>query len=128
MIQEVNAIVNGLLTQHWHTTPIAWDNIDYVPKRGISFIRPRLYVPSHERVAMGFRFRASGYVSIDLFVPKNTDTDTISGYADELFDIFVVNNNNDYTVFHAPTVMRMPQEKEWYSLSVTIPFTYDTCL
>jgi len=115
--------IESRLNTGWTTTPIAWDNIKYVPTPGTAWIRCTILPGDVEALSFG-RDTAkefSGIIDIGIFVPRETGSATARGYADTLSALF------DMVAFGTidcdeASVQNLGIEEDWYHLAITIPF------
>ena len=116
--------IESRLNTGWTTTPIAWDNIPYVPVPGTAWIRCTILPGNAEGLAFGkdTEIEYLGIIDIGIFVPKDTGSNTARQYADTLAAIF---NLEDFGTVDCDEAyaQNLGTEEDWYRLSVTIPFT-----
>ena len=97
------------------------------PKRGTAFIRPRVSIPIVKMVSVSGRRRGYCSATITVFVPANTDTYKISLYADKIMKLFTETKIDGFT-FEPASLNRRPVQNEWYSVDVTVPFSFTECI
>ncbi len=123
-----NKIVNDILQQrledYWAgQTPIAYDNINYSPKRGISFIR--CVLDAVESVQMSMHCTRTEYLfTVQVFTPSNTGVDRNLIMADDVTAIFSGYSEGNLIVNSSYTE-RTGEEEEWTQRNVRIRLTYD---
>ena len=115
--------IESRLATGWSTTPIAWDNVYYVPTPGTAFIRCSILPGDSEALEFGRSPLKShfGIIQISIFTPKATGTATARGYVDTLKTLF------DLVAFGGidcdeASVQNMGTEEDWHHFAITIPF------
>lgn len=126
MFSEVNSLIENRLFYNWVTTPIDYDNVEYKPVRGNSFVRLAIEWVDSQAVSIGGLSRGAGYVDVSIFAPSNTGVQLINALADEIASLY---NKWAYEGlrFRVARTVRVGQQEEWYQLKVLIPFTFDEC-
>ena len=121
---QERADIEARLNTNWSTTPIAWDNVPYVPTPGAVWIRCTILPGSAEGLAFGKDTDIEYLVIIDIgiFVPKNTGSNTARQYADTLAVIFNLENFGTVDCDEA-YAQNLGAEEDWYHWNVTIPFS-----
>jgi len=121
---QERADIESRLGTNWSTTPIAWDNVAYVPTPGTAWIRCTILPGSAEGLAFGkdTDIEYSGIIDIGIFVPKDSGNNVARQYADTLAAIF---NLEDFGAINCDEAcaQNLGIEDEWYRFNVTIPFS-----
>ena len=115
--------IESRLATGWSTTPIAWDNVYYVPTPGTAWIRCSILPGDSEALEFGRSPLKShfGIIQISIFTPKATGTATARGYVDTLSALF------DLVAFGGidcdeASVQNLGIEEDWFHFAITIPF------
>ena len=130
---ERNSLESRFNTQ-WATyttsadVPIAWDNVEYAPVTGTTFIRFSVYPGDAYQVSLGDRplHRVVGIIDIGIFVPQGQGTETARDLADIAAEIF--RNWQDTTNkirCRSPYLTRIGEEEGWFQMNVTVPYIRD---
>ena len=85
--QEVRILLEKRLEDNWVLTPIDWDNIRFIPKRGDSFITPIISEDESKRAGFNCMYRYYTFL-IKVWVPKNSGTTVAMSYTSALKDLF----------------------------------------
>lgn len=126
MFEQADALIVDRLDDNWNETPIDFDNMEFVPIRGIAFIRLQIQWAVTELTSIGGRAKGEGFIDISIFVPSKTGTRRAARMADDLSYIF--NRWASGTLeFKAATVQRVGEYNEWFQIKVLVPFKYDEC-
>ena len=122
----VNKALESQLRTHWSDpNNIAWDNLNYVPKRGQKFIRTMLDVVDSEPLGMGCR-RVYYLLTIQVFTQRNIHSKEALNMADSIVSIY--NGFEDAsTKLYVSTISasRVGDEEEWYQWNVLVDVTND---
>lgn len=127
MFEAANTLIEDRLRALWSTTLIDWDNVEFAPIRGTSFIRLQIEWIDANVVSVGGRNRGEGYINLSVFTPSNTGTEIISTMCDDLATIFNKYDTGNLRFKIARTI-RVGEQEQWYRRDVIVPFTYDECL
>jgi len=116
--------IEARLNTGWTTTPIAWDNIPYVPTPGISWIRCTILPGDVETLEFGRDTTKEymGIIDIGIFTQKNTGSVVARGYADTLSTLFSMVAFGTIDCDPAK-VMNLGIDEDWYMMNVSIPYT-----
>jgi len=126
MFEAAIILIENRLRDNWTDTLIDWDNVEFTPVRGVSFVRLQTEWTDTNSVSVGGRDRGEGYVNLSIFVPANTGTEVVSKMADDISIIYNKWSTGDLK-FHVARTVRIGQQEQWYRLDVLVPFTYDEC-
>jgi len=127
MFEAANILIEDRLRTKWLDTLIDWDNVEFNPVRGTSFVRLQIEWVDANAVSVGGRNRGDGYINLSVFVPSNTGTQTATKMADDLAAIFDKWDTGNLR-FKIARITRVGEQEQWYRLDVLVPFTYDECL
>lgn len=106
----------------WTETPIAWDNMDYIPTKGQEWIRCTLLPSTSENNELGVSKIHYGIFWIQIFIPKLTGTGRAYELANML-DALFSNVQFDNIVCYASDVQRTGDEgHEWFQLNVRVNY------
>lgn len=129
--EKVNQIFGERLKANWPTTPIAWDNVEYKPKRGENFIRPVITQTLSEMTTTGEygkgNYREHGLITVQVFTKKNDGVLVNVQLADALADLFR-GYQEDRLYIKETRINRGGQQEEWYQSNVLIDYYFDNCL
>ena len=122
--QIVSGILENRLNDEWGSlTPIAWENVEYTPSRGVAFIRPIL--DGIDAINLSVHCQRYFYLfTIQVFTPASESTQNNLMYVDAIKNIF--RNFSQGNLFARKLYAeRATSEKEWYQRNVLIDITYD---
>lgn len=132
----MNAIITRLAA-NWSTTPIVYDNIDYIPDVATPFIYCGINIADESLKNLaspgynGAMYRKYGYIDINILTPSNQGVGVGIGYADTISSIFrsqTFNNVLCFTPVVTPRGRQNFQTGNWWSTTVVCPFNYDFIL
>ena len=108
--------------------PIAWDNVEYAPTAGTTFVRFSVYPGDAYQVSLGERptHRVVGIIDIGIFVPQGQGTENARDLADIAAEIF--RNWQDTATkirCRSPYLTRIGEEEGWFQMIVTVPYIRD---
>lgn len=119
---ELEAI-EGRMNTNWTTTPIVFENVDYVPVDGTPYVE--LFVKSADAVRASLGpsalHRIVGVILVNIHVPKGTGTNLARTYGDTIAAIFR-DQAFSGVVCRAASVRSIGPVNEWFVVSVTIPY------
>ena len=123
-IQERIDIETRLSTGWGTTTPIAWDNVDYVPTAGTPWIRCEILPGDVEALEFGrdTKKEYEGIININIFTEKDTGSVLARTYADTLSALFSMVEFGTIDCDEAK-VINLNNDEDWYQFNVSIPFT-----
>jgi hypothetical protein len=130
--ETVHKLVEERLETQWAgATPIAWDNMNYKPKRGESFIRPVINQTLSELTTAASygegNYREHGLITVQVFTQKDKGARGNIALADTLANIFR-GYSIDRLFIKETRINRIGQAEEWYQSNVLIDYYYDNCL
>lgn len=119
-IESDRAIIEQLLASNWATTDIAWDNVQYVPVIGTSYITAKI-ASGEDQFSTVQSYKQIGLLVIQIFVPENVGSATARGYADTLAGFFrrVSQSGID---FRLPTTTIVGISNGWYQINLSVPY------
>lgn len=120
----VREIIETRLADEWGaTTPIDWDNVDYKPSNGNSFIRCIIEGTFSEIVSIGCQ-REFYQLEIQVLTPQGDGTKQNMVFADQLMAMFV-SYAEGQLVCKQGYVARQGGTEEWHQRTVFIEMQYD---
>ena len=132
---ERQTIESRFNTQWAAATPIAWDNVEYVPTPGTAFVAISILNADAFQASIGGiggygqLHRFNGIININIFTPEGTGTATARGYADTAAAIFRSWSSSIATsqkiTCRSPYITSIGEKEGWYQLNVTVPFFRD---
>ncbi|MBU0792218.1 MAG: DUF4128 domain-containing protein [Gammaproteobacteria bacterium] len=127
--QDIRQAIEVRMGANWTTTPIVYENVSYTPTPATPFVRLLIEEVDSKQVCMSTTpcHRITGLIVVMIFVPVNTGTNTIRGYADTIAGIF---RNADFSGIkcRSPRIVRVGDIGEWYQVSVFTDFWKDVAL
>jgi len=125
MITEAEQAIEVALETGWTKTPIDWDNVQFIPQKGVPYIR--MQIEWYDAVSAGpFRVRESGYVMFSVFVPVQKGTRYQADLIDNLKKLFLSLKISGFT-FKPSRVQRVGENRGWYQRNLLVPFDYQYC-
>ena len=117
--------IESRFSTYWTATPIAWQNVEYEPTSGTSYVEFGVFEADSQIVSLGtLLYRNPGLISVNIFVPLNDGLQTAKGYADSIKTIFAGQNFNGITC-RAASVTSLGEQSGWHVVNVTVPFFWD---
>lgn len=131
MFELASQLIEKRLQDNWTDTPIAFDNVEYVPVVGSPFVR--LTISQTTSVLKTFAtygegmYQEFGLIIVQVFTPRNDGTHPNNVLADKIADLF--RGWNSGRLFCGTTrIVRIGTEKNWHHANVMIEFYYENCL
>lgn len=131
--EQTTRLLEKRLKDNWALTPIAFDNVEYVPKRGEAFIRATITQTLSELTSIptdGYgsgNYREYGLLTLQVFTPKNEGSRPNAVLADGLAALY--RGYNEARLFcNEARVNRIGSSDEFYQTNVLVEFYYDNCL
>lgn len=122
--EAVREIVETRLNDQWAAaTPIAWDNVDYKPQPGVSFIRCIIEGTFSEIMSMTCQ-REYYQLEVQILTPSGEGTKKNMELADQVNAIFVGYQEGNL-VCKQGYVARQGDLEEWHNRKVFIEMQYD---
>lgn len=131
---EAKVIEERFNSQWGSTTPIRWDNVDYNPTAGVTYVELQIHQSNTNIVGIGGNsnmHRIRGLISINIYVAINSGTRSGRELGDQAAQIFREqqltdtdsSTGEDIVVFClAASVTRLGKVEDWFVHNVTIPF------
>lgn len=113
------------------TTPIAWENVDYTPQSGTSYVTFRIMPNGSDFASIGKHplIRSIGLVEINVMTPLNRGAEPGNNLADSAIEVFRDTDGRGWKSgglrCGAGYILNVRKEDEWYRHIVIIPFEYD---
>jgi hypothetical protein len=131
-LEKVYQLVEERLEAEWAgQTPIAWDNMEYIPKRGEDFIRLAITQTLSELTTAAEygsgNYREHGLITVQVFTQKNKGARDNIKLSDQVANIFR-GYTEERLFIHETRITRIGQREEWYQSNVLIDYYYDNCL
>jgi hypothetical protein len=125
---EERDIVSRFKTNWASTTSIKYDNVDFTPTPGESFVELEIHNGSQIPVSLGgisaTLYRGVGIISINIYTALNIGTQTGKNLADTAAAIFRGQTFSGITCRGAD-VTRLGESNGWFAHNVSIPFFRD---
>jgi hypothetical protein len=119
-LEADRVVIEGMLNSGWATTDIAWDNVEYVPTIGQSYVILNV-LPGEDQSSTVQSYKQIGLVIIQIFTPVDVGTAVARGYADTLAGIFRRVTQSGIN-FRMPTFTQVGERDSWYQINVSIPY------
>ena len=131
MFSTVLQIIEDRIKDNWLSTPVAWDNVAYVPKAGNPFVRPVATQTISELTTVASpgkgNYREYGLLTVQVFTEQEKGSRPNAELADAMAALF-----RGYVegrlYMQEPRINRIGQDKEFYQSNVLVEFYYDNCL
>ena len=132
MFETVTQTLERRLQNNWALTPIAFDNVEYVPRRGEAFVRGTITQTLSEMTTIPANnsegnYREYGLLTIQVFTPKNEGSRPNAVLADGVAALYR-GYQEGRLYCGAPRVNRIGSSDEFYQTNVLVEFYYDNCL
>jgi len=121
------ASIEARFEDQWGTTtPVEYDNVQYKPTPGTSYVKLEIHTGEGMRASLGETYleRSVGIISMNIFTAINTGTRTGRGLADSAAAVFRGWTTSAITC-RTPTITRLGQVGEWFVTNVSVPFYRD---
>ena len=130
-VAQARLSVQKLFNTGWASqTPVAYDNRPFDPKPDEAWVRLSMLHADGGQVSLGGgiknSFRRIGIISAQVFVPKNSGTETSDGYVQDIFNIFDGKNTSpENVIFREGSAREVGVDGVWFVNIVTFEFHYD---
>lgn len=140
----LNQLVESRLSSQWGvTTPIKYENIEFVQPTGSSWISCAVKESDSRKITLGSGAqvrRTIGTIFVEIFTPVGIGSSTARGYADTIKTIFrdyrvsglhVQGDGDVYVkgeVYFTNSGTGIPATAQQYQVVVAMPFRYDVLL
>ncbi len=123
---ERQAIESRFETQWASATSIDFDNVDFVPTPGTSFVRLTILDGDSRQVSLGDSplYRSIGVIIISIFTPLDIGSATGRTLADNAAAIFRGWQSSGI-VCRSPSIQRVGKTNGWFQYNVNVPFYRD---
>jgi len=121
------ALLEARFASSWSTfSPIDWDNTDYKPVSGTSYVEFRVINGFSTQASTGASqlFRSDGVVHVKCMLEKSEGRKEADQFTDKAAGIFRGWRSSGLTC-RAPYVTRIGELDGWYQLLVTVPYFRD---
>ena len=125
----IEQTVQQRMSANWTATKIEWQNTEFEPELGTSFISVTI-LPGNDEIAgiagtdSGNMYRKVGVVFFSIFVPVNTGTRQAYTYADTLTALFRGQEINGIR-FRQIEVNEVGEANGWFQVNLSIAFEAD---
>jgi len=130
-------IRNALETQLANTSgipDIVWENVNYNPSTGTSFVRPFLAPTTRRPAVRGLNPQQlyEGFFFVDIFVPEGNGPGAADTIADTIIESFeatstLTANSKNVCIRYAERTADISPRDAWYQVRVSIMwYTYNT--
>lgn len=125
--QAIRQYIEARLNTNFSTLSIAWDNTGFIPTPGTAWIECTILMGPENRITLGdtYQARLAGFININVYVPKDSATQTALGYLNTLTGIFRGKHFNGIRC-RQPQVRRVGQDGEWFQYNISVPFLTDS--
>lgn len=121
--QERQSIENRF-KDNWTATDVAYDNVPFNPPTDSEWVRLNILNGDSACRAINKRVRHTGIISVQIFAPVGTGTQTSREYADTVYSIFN-NLRFDDIVTDVPSIVTIADDKVWLQTNITVPYYRD---
>lgn len=127
---QLRQFIEARIAANWTSTPVTYDNLDYAPAQGASWVRVTILDGAGNRISLGASganvalTRFVGVVVVSIFTPGAIGTATARAYADTLDTLFR-DVSADGIIYGTPYLTAVGRSEGWYQLNITIPFQWD---
>ena len=126
---KVRALIEQRAKDNWVDTPVAWQDVPYVPNKGESYIA--INVLFGESVNAGLSsmndpsapVREHGILMIQCFTAANTGSSIVLQLAGKIRQVYQ-NTDEAGLAFYAGSVNRVGEAADFLQYNVEIPFYY----
>ena len=118
--------IENRLSDNWATTPIAWENVPFVPPNDEAWISLSIFEDDVRRITIGNpgTHRVMGIITISINIPESTGTKLARDHADSLAPIFRDKQFNGITCREAK-LGNGGTKDGWYTMVLSVPFYWD---
>lgn len=118
----VRRIVEKQLQDNWTLTKIAFDNVKFIPVRGVDFIRCIIEQSGKQKISSNCT-RRDYTVLIEVKVAANSGTVTINSHCDLLKNLFDGFSSGHFNCLNG-SIERVGKVKEWFQKNVILDCKY----
>jgi len=116
--------IESRFSTNWSTTSIAWGNADFNTPNNAEWVRFSILNGNTAYRALGGLKRHTGVISVQIFAPANSGTNTLRGYADTIANIFDGKKFSD-VVCDVASMQTIGTDDRWHQINVNIPYWRD---
>lgn len=124
---KATVIIEDHFKSNWTQTPITFDNVNYNPIRGTSFLSVQIIWADTVSISVGTKDRGYGYIMTNVFTPINIGSRTALGYANSISDLFDRYTYENFTCLTSEISNVIPNNNEFYQVNVKTDFYIDDC-
>ncbi len=125
-IKDIKTALDTLLASLSGSTPIAWENIRYVPIHNTMYIRPTLlFSPTSKQTLEGLQLQ-QGIYQVDIFAPVNVGMTNLLTKMDDILDLFrneVLIKNDTQVNINGISSNRFSTDQDWIVGTISIAFS-----
>jgi len=123
---ETIAIESRFYNNWGAATPVKYDNVDFTPPAGGAFVELQVHNGDALAVSTGadITYRSPGIISINIYLPLNTGSNTGKEYADTIAAIFRGQQFSGISC-QAASITRLGELDGKFVYNVSIPFFRD---
>jgi hypothetical protein len=122
------AAIEARFQANYTETPVKYDNVDYKPTPGISWVELEVHTGDQMPISTGgpgdVLYRNTGIISIQVRTALNIGTQTGKNIADICAAVFRGQNFSSITCYGA-SITRLGMDDEWFLHNVSIPYFRD---
>lgn len=122
----VKQIIEKRLNDNWELTPIAWDNLNFHPDDGISYIAPILTPVDSIRRGFGC-LRTQYLLTIEIRVKKGEGGKNAESYCDLLKSFFVGFQSGNFNCIKGHS-QRIGFNRQWFQKNLLLTCYYTSTI
>ena len=122
--------IESRFSTNWTTTPIKYEDVPF-PETKAAYVEIVIRNGNRSQVTLGVdpTIRSISIIGVNIFVPKNTGTETPKTYADSIATIFdrvqFTTDDGDLISCQTASAEAVGQSDGWCQFNVTVPYTRD---
>lgn len=139
----LNQLVESRLASQWGvTTPIRYENVEFVPPEGASWISVAVKESDSRKITLGSGAqvrRTIGTIFVEIFTPVGGGSGVARGYADQIKTIFRDYRVSGLHVYEGDVFVKgevyytnsgtgVPATSQQYQVLLGFPFRYDVVI
>jgi len=121
--------IQAAIAAGYSTTDIAWDNVEYSPTEGQSWVRVSIQPNLSQIVAKGganAKIRRFGILFVQVFVPDGEATPEAESIAEEFLSLLEAQQLASGLTFREAVVRYIGNSvKGWYQTNISIEYYFD---
>ena len=125
--EDANAAIEARFNTEWaDAAPVKWDNVEFEPTSGTSFVELQIHVAVAIQASIEVTplHRAFGIISTNIYIPLNIGTKTADDHADTIAAIFRAATFSN-VICRSPRIARLGEVDGWFIINVSVDFHYD---